>query len=131
MVRPRCYTPWLHEDCLFKSVLDGRCPTYRIWLASLDEARVLTGAAKIGDIQKVKELLEKHTRCTTQDYYGRTLLHLAVLEGHEEVVEELLGHRVDTSTTDFKRRTALHLAAHSYSLGVLTLLLDRGADITA
>jgi len=60
MVRLRCCNHWLHEDCLSKSVLDGRCPTCRIWLASLDEARVLAGAAKMGDIQKVKELLEKH-----------------------------------------------------------------------
>merc|ERR1712230_117721 len=131
MVRPRCCNHWLHEDCLSKSVLDGRCPTCRIWLASLDEARVLAGAAEMGDVQKVKELLEKHTPCTAQDYYGRTPLHLAVLEGHEEVVKELLGHGVDTSTADFKGRTALHLAAQRYSLGVLTLLLDRGADMTA
>jgi hypothetical protein len=69
----------------------------------------------MGDVHKVKELLEKHTPCTAQDYYGRTPLHLAVLEGHEEVVKELLGHGVDTSTADFKGRTALHFAAHGYS----------------
>ncbi|KAH7308335.1 ankyrin repeat-containing domain protein [Rhexocercosporidium sp. MPI-PUGE-AT-0058] len=121
MVRLRCCNHWLHEDCLSKSVLDGRCPTCRIWLASLDEARVLVGAVEMGDVQKVKELLEKHTPCTAQDYYGRTPLHLAVLEGHEEVVKELLSHGVDTSTADFKGRTALHLAAHGYSLDVSKL----------
>ncbi|KAH6701290.1 ankyrin repeat protein, partial [Leptodontidium sp. MPI-SDFR-AT-0119] len=63
--------------------------------------------------------------------FKRTPLHLAALEGHEEVVKELLDHGVDTSTADFKGRTALHLAAHGYSLGVLTLLLDKGADMTA
>ncbi|CZR52893.1 uncharacterized protein PAC_02770 [Phialocephala subalpina] len=131
MVRLRCCDHWLHEDCLSKSVLDGCCPTCRIWLASLDDALVLAGAASAGDVLKVKELLEKHTPCTAQDYYGRTPLQLAVLDGHEEVAKELLDHRVDTSTTDFKRRTALHLAAHGYSLGVLRLLLERGADIAA
>ncbi|KAH8782173.1 hypothetical protein BGZ57DRAFT_269311 [Hyaloscypha finlandica] len=34
MVRLRCCDHWLHEDCLSKSVLDGQCPTCRIWLAS-------------------------------------------------------------------------------------------------
>ena len=52
-------------------------------------------------------------------------------DGHEEVVKELLGHGVDTSTTDFKGRTALHPAAQGYSLGVLRLLLERGADMAA
>jgi ankyrin repeat protein len=131
MVRLRCCDHWLHEDCLSKSVLDGQCPTCRIWLASLDEALVLAGAASAGDVLKVKELLEKHTPCTAQDYYGRTPLHLAVLDGHEEVVKELLDHGVDISTTDFKGRTALHLAAQGYSLGALTLLLERGADMAA
>lgn len=76
-------------------------------------------------------LLEKHTPCTAQDYYGRTPLHLAVLDGHEEVVKELLDYGVDTSTADFKGWTALHLAAQGYSLGVLRLLLERGADMAA
>jgi ankyrin repeat protein len=48
-----------------------------------------------------------------RDYYGRTPLHSAVLDGHEEVVKELLDYGVDTSTTDFKGRTALHLAARA------------------
>jgi ankyrin repeat protein len=69
-----------------------------------------------GDILKVKELLEKHTPYTAQDYYSKTPLHLAVLEGHEEVVKELLDYRVNTATTDFKGRTALHLTTRGYSL---------------
>jgi hypothetical protein len=116
---------WLHEYCLSKSVLDGRCPTCGIWLASLDDAQVLAGAASAGDVLKVKE------PCTALDYYGRTHLHSAVLGGHEEVVKELLDHGVDTSTADCKGRTALHLAAQCYSLGVLRLILERGADMAA
>jgi ankyrin repeat protein len=131
MVRLRCCNHWLHEGCLSKSVLDGRCPTCGIWLASLDDAQVLAGAASAGDIIKVKELLEKHTPYTAQDYYSRTPLHSAVLDGHEEAVKELLDHGVDTSTTDLKGLTALHLAAQGYSLGVLRLLLERGADMAA
>jgi ankyrin repeat protein len=64
-----------------------------------------------------------------QDYYSKTPLHLAVLEGYKEVVKELLDHRVDTATTDFKGRTVLYLAIRGYSLGILRLLLERGADI--
>ena len=131
MVRLRCCNHWLYEDCLSKSVLDGRCPTCGIWLASLDDTQVLAGAASAGDVLKVRELLEKHTSCTARDYYGRTPLHSVVPDGHEEVVKELLDYRVDTSTTDFKGRTALHLAAQGYSLGVLRLLLERGADMAA
>lgn len=61
MVRLRCCNHWLHEDCVSKSVLDGRCPTCGIWLASLDDAQVLAGAASAGDIIKVKELQSKTT----------------------------------------------------------------------
>jgi hypothetical protein len=131
MVRLRCCSHWLHEDCLSKSVLDGRCPTCGIWLASLDDAQVLAGAASAGDVLKVRELLEKHTSCTTPDYYGRTPLHSAVLGGHEEVVKELLDHGVDTSAADYKEQTALHLAAQRYSPDILELLLEKGADINA
>jgi len=67
MVRLRCCDHWLHEDCISRSVLDGCCPICRIWLASLDDALVLAGAASAGDFLKLKELLEKHTPFTAQD----------------------------------------------------------------
>ena len=51
-----------------------------------------------------------------QDYYGKTPLHLAVLEGHEEVVKELLDYRVNIATTNFKGQTVLHLTTRGYSL---------------
>ena len=111
MVRLRCCNHWLHEGCLSKSVLDGRCPTCGIWLASLDDAQVLAGAALAGDVVKVKELLEKRTSCIALDCYRRTPLHLTTLGGHEEVVKELLDYRVDTSAANYKGQTALHLAA--------------------
>jgi ankyrin repeat protein len=85
----------------------------------------------VGDILKVKELLEKHTPYIAQEYYRKTPLHLAILQGYKEVVKELFDHRADISTTDFKGRIALHLAAYSYSLGVLRLLLERRADMAA
>jgi ankyrin repeat protein len=131
MIRLQYCNYWLYEDCLSKSVLDSYYPTYRIWLASLDNTQVLTGAASAGDILKVKELLEKHTPCIVQDYYSKTPLYLVVLEGYEEVVKELLDHRVDTATTDFKGQTVLYLAIQGYSLGILRLLLERGADMAA
>jgi len=34
----------------------------------LYRAQVPAGAASVGDVLKVKELLEKHTPCTAQDY---------------------------------------------------------------
>jgi len=51
-----------------------------------------------------------------QDYYGKTPLHLAVLEGHEEVVKELLDYRVNIATTNFKGRIVLYLTTRGYSL---------------
>jgi len=109
IVRLWCYDHWLHDNCLSKSVLDSCCPTCRIWLASLDNALVLAGAALIGDVLKVKELLEKNTPCTAPDCYSRTPLYSAVLDRHERVVKELLDYKVNTSTTDFKGRTSLYL----------------------
>ncbi|PMD52623.1 ankyrin [Hyaloscypha bicolor E] len=131
MVRLRCCNHWLHEYCLSKSVLDDCCPTCRIRLTSLNDVMVLSEAASTGDILKVKELLERDTCCTAQDFYGRALLHLAVLFGHEEVVKELLDHGVDISISDLKGRAALHLAAQRYSPDILRLLLERRADIAA
>jgi hypothetical protein len=73
MVRLRYCNHWVHEDYLSKYVLDGRCPTCRIWLASLDGAQVLAGAASTEDVIKVRELLEMHMSCTAPDYYGELL----------------------------------------------------------
>jgi ankyrin repeat protein len=52
-----------------------------------------------------------------------------MLDRHEGMVKELLDHRVDISTTNFKGQIVLHLIIQGYSLGVLRLLLERGADI--
>ena len=57
-------------------------------------------------------------------------MYLTVLKGYKEVAKELLNYRVDISTPDFKGRTVLYFTIYSYSLSVLTLLLDKGVDIT-
>ncbi|KAI1919981.1 hypothetical protein LOZ66_005605 [Ophidiomyces ophidiicola] len=131
MVRLRCCKHWLHEVCLSQSVLDGQCPTCRISLSSFNAEVVLRDAAAVGDIEKVKQLLEQKICHSTRDYYGRTPLHLATLHGHDAVIEVLLDNGSDTSLVDYKQQTPLHLAASQFSPTIVAVLVQRGADLDA
>ncbi|OJD26010.1 hypothetical protein ACJ73_02609 [Blastomyces percursus] len=131
MVRLRCCNHWLHEDCLSQSVLDGRCPTCRISLSSLNDEVVLRDAAAVGDVEKVKQFLEKHICQSTWDFYGRTPLHLAALHGHEAVVKVLLDNGSDLSVVDFKQQTPLHIAACRFPSSIVVILVERGAVLGA
>ena len=56
-----------------------------------DIAEKLLNACVIGDLEKVKQLLEKGADVNAREYeYGWTALMLAALNGHKEVVELLI-----------------------------------------
>nr|KMM69763.1 GA-binding protein beta chain [Coccidioides posadasii RMSCC 3488] len=124
-----CFEGWKIGDDM--SVLDGQCPTCRISLSSFNAEVVLRDAAAVGDIEKVKQLLEQKICHSTRDYYGRTPLHLATLHGHEAVIEVLLDNGSDTSLVDYKQQTPLHLAASQFSPTIVVVLVQRGADLDA
>lgn len=95
----------------------------------------LIEAAKVGDIQRIENLLKQGADIETRDYdvdddTEYTPLHHACEQGRQEAVELLVskGAKVDTQTST-KGRTPLHYACMAGHLGVVKFLKEYGADM--
>lgn len=95
-----------------------------------DEVRKLVTQ---GDTAGVLRTLDDHPEWTkSTDTDGRTLLHLAALAGKKEMVAALAGMpEFDLQAKDAEGNTSLALASREGHAGIVTLLLDKGADLTA
>ncbi|CAM9226697.1 unnamed protein product, partial [Ectocarpus sp. 12 AP-2014] len=92
----------------------------------------LHAAATLGDRAVTEELLRWGADVDLPDTEGVTSLHIAAAVDNVEVARCLLG--VGASTEEVQAGTLnrpLHLAAFQGSYGVLTTLLEAGADFTA
>merc|ERR1712029_341812 len=99
-----------------------------------NEGRSLLAAAENGELQTVKELLNRGANIEAQDGYGRTALHWAAWENHLDIVKELLerGANIEAQGGNYDSgRTALHLAAWGTHPDIVKELLNRGANIEA
>ena len=83
----------------------------------------LVEAAERGDINAVKGYIAEGADVNAQEK-DDTALDIASREGHKEIVGLLLENGAEV-------RTALHWAAAQALIGIVELLLDRGADINA
>ena len=97
--------------------------------AGLDEA--LIGAARRGDIERVKSYLEKGADIKGRDEEGTTALMTAAFEGHLEMVNFLLDRGADVNAKNKEGQTALIAASRGGHQEVTKTLLDKGADINA
>ena len=69
---------------------------------------LLTCAAKAGDLDSIKDLVEQGANLNApSDYDGKTSLHLAASEGHVNVVQYLLLHGASFFVHDRRGRTPL------------------------
>ncbi len=87
----------------------------------------LGDAAAIGDLARVRELVEQGTPLN-EAHGGWTPLLRAVLAGHHGVVAALLEHGADPNGLALDGSTPLILAALWADAGMLRLLLAQGAD---
>ncbi|KAH7432955.1 hypothetical protein KP509_07G047700 [Ceratopteris richardii] len=100
-------------------------------------ADALVEAARYGDIDDVKELVEQGVHVNIQDMQGRTALHMAAANGHMDVVSYLLDRGADTNIENNEKNTPLHWAALNgqiqmdVSLQVSEELIARGANASA
>ncbi len=81
-----------------------------------------------GDLEAVKSFNLTPRALRARDGKGRTLLHLAVIIGANELVEYLLGIGADIESKDKQGRTPLHWAIISRKPDIARLLLNKGAD---
>jgi hypothetical protein len=83
-----------------------------------------------GDLEKVKSLLEKDKKLLeAKDNGGWGLLHIAALEGKENIAAYLLSQRIKVDGEGPRGITPLILGAISGHQKMVALLLDHGADI--
>ena len=89
------------------------------------------GAARRGEIEKVKKYLGEGGDVNARNNEGDTLLASAALVGEAEMVGYLLKQGADAKLRNKERNTALHGAALLGQFEVTQLLIASGADINA
>ena len=93
----------------------------------------LQRASRCGDLQLVRELVRRGARVAAETAGGRTALHNALLNGHSKVAEFLLDNGANPVSKVSKdgNATPLHAACFSGAMGIVRMLLARGADVHA
>ena len=87
-------------------------------------------AIKRGDVQNVRDLLDRGSDVNARDRHGQTALMLAAHAGHRQVVEALIAHRANLNTTAKYGLSALMLALVAGHAEVALLLADAGTDLS-
>jgi ankyrin repeat protein len=85
-------------------------------------------AAYHGDMNKVRELLQKGVKPDERDSFGGTALHAAMFQKSMEIVKLLLQYHFDINAQGTQNGyTPLHDAVWANNLEAIKLLLDEGA----
>lgn len=100
-----------------------------VFVASAAFAGPLHDAAKTGDLDKTKELLNQGADLAEADSAGEPALLIAALAGQADVVALLLERGADIHIRNKGGLTALHAAAYGGHVEVVQLLIARGAIV--
>ena len=86
--------------------------------------------ASIGDLESLEESLNSghHPDDPDSDWGIRTALHLAAAGGFRSCVALLLSRGANVNAKKYDNATPLHCACEIGNLGIITLLLNHGAD---
>ncbi|XP_058843454.1 60 kDa lysophospholipase isoform X2 [Acipenser ruthenus] len=87
-------------------------------------------AAKIGDIDALEAIREMGSNLSSEDYDGRTPLHVAACEGQLKVVQYLLGHGATVHAKDRYSDTPLSNAVKFRHKEIIGLLRQTGAHLS-
>lgn len=86
-------------------------------------------AAKNGNLDETKRLLENGANIEAKSGIDNTPLHVASLKGHLELVKLLLENGANIEDEGFSMYTPLQYASENGHLEVVKLLLEKGANI--
>jgi cytochrome c2 len=88
-------------------------------------------AAKSGDVERARQLLDQGADPNEQDGSGLTALHRAVAARHHDVVALLVARGADVNLSTERGGTPLHVAAATGDEASALLLIEHGADLAA
>jgi len=95
-------------------------------------AAEIHGAARVGDLEKVKELLAADPGlANARDDGGSTPLHWAARGVHAELAKFLMQHGADVTIRNANQVIALHSVAYRGADELVALMVSSGADIDA
>ena len=97
--------------------------------ASAALAGPLHDAAKDGDVERTKQLLDQGVDVAELDAAGEPALLIASLAGHSDIVALLLERGSNIEIRNKGGLTALHAAAYGGNLDVVELLVAKGAAV--
>jgi ankyrin repeat protein len=100
-----------------------------IFLAGSAFAGPLNDAARAGDVEKVRALVDEGAVIDAPSDRGETPLILAVLAGNDAVAELLIEKGAAIDGRNAGGFTPLHAAAYAGDAAIAELLIDHGADI--
>jgi ankyrin repeat protein len=116
-----------------KGVRDMKIATFILFFLFLanfafGQSAEIHKAAYNGDINKVRELLQKGVKPDERDSFGGTALHAAMFQKNMEIVKLLLQHHFDINAQGTQNGyTPLHDAVWANNMEAIKLLLDEGA----
>lgn len=102
----------------------------RIAPTSQDLSIELAQAIKSNDLTRIDNLIQAGAD-PNREIEGVPPLHLAVLEGLDDVVKLLLSHKSDVNRPDSRGMTPLHYAASLNQITLAEILILNGADVNA
>ncbi len=94
-----------------------------------DEQKQLITAARLGDVETIRTLLDRGDGIDCELKYGSSALMIAASRGNEEVVRLLAEHGAKVNRRNKFGATALLEACEKGHLGVIRALVELGADI--
>jgi uncharacterized protein len=94
-----------------------------------DSETLLLTAARDGQVQRIRDLLDHGASIEHKSSDGATALIWAARSGHAHAIHELLGRGALANHQDDKGETALLLAASCGCINAVKKLLDHGAEI--
>jgi hypothetical protein len=101
-------------------------------LVAWDVNEDLLDAARKGDLDTVKALIEKGAPIEAKTSYGQTPLYLAAMKGHEAVVQFLLDKGAKSDVTDtFYKASILNLVMEGKHYAVAKMIIAKGGDADA